>query len=136
MSSEDAELCQAVLDGALDAVAFTYMNPTESVDIFLAEVKEAGLTPTGREYTRLGLGIFLYSGLVDEVREHGLGWVDPAKVAELNDLVATYLAAKDAPKLDVNMLYTNRFAGKLKLTAEQWADAMKRRDEFTKFFAA
>jgi len=134
--NEDPELCQAVLDGGLEAIAFTYMNPAESVDIFLAEVKEAGLTPTGREYTRLGLGIFMYSGLVDEVRQNGLGWVDPTKIAELNDLVATYLAAKDAPKLDVNLLYTNRFAGKLKLTPEQWADAMKRREEFTKFFSA
>jgi hypothetical protein len=35
----------------------------------------------------------------------------------------------------VSLLYTNRFAGKLKLTSEQWADAMKRREEFTKFFA-
>jgi len=133
--NEDPELCQAVLDGGLEAIAFTYMNPAESVDIFLAEVKEAGLTPTGRDYTRLGLGIFMYSGLVEEVRQNGLGWVDPTKVAELNDLVAAYLAAKDAPKLDVNLLYTNRFAGKLKLTPEQWADAMKRREEFTKFFA-
>jgi hypothetical protein len=35
----------------------------------------------------------------------------------------------------VSLLYTNRFAGKLKLTPEQWADAMKRREEFAKFFA-
>jgi ABC-type nitrate/sulfonate/bicarbonate transport system substrate-binding protein len=132
---EDPDLCQAVLDGALEAVAFTYVNPAESIDIFLTEVKEAGLTPAGRDYTRLGLGIFLYSGLVDEVREHGLGWVDPAKIAELNDLVATYLAPKDAPRTDVTVLYTNRFAGKVKLTPEQWADAMKRREEFARFFA-
>jgi ABC-type nitrate/sulfonate/bicarbonate transport system substrate-binding protein len=132
---EDPELCQLMLDGALEAVAFTYMNMPESIDIFLTEVKEAGLTPSGREYTRLGLGIFLYSGLVDEVRQNGLGWVDPAKISELNDLVATYLAPKDAAKPDVSLLYTNRFAGKLKLTPEQWADAMKRREEFAKFFA-
>ena len=132
---EDPELCQLVLDGALEAVVLTYANMAESVDIFLTEVKEAGLTPTGREYTRLGLGIFLYSGLVDEVRQHGLGWVDPAKIAELNDLVATYLAAKDAPKPDVSLLYTNKFAGKLKLTPEQWSDATRRLDEFARVFA-
>jgi NitT/TauT family transport system substrate-binding protein len=132
---EDAELCQAVVDGALEAVAFTYVNMAESIDIFLSEVKEAGLTPSGREYTRLGLGICLYSGLVDEVRQNGLGWVDPARMAELNDLVATHLSSKDTRKPDLEQIFTNRFAGRMRLTPEQWSDAMKRREEFARFFA-
>jgi ABC-type nitrate/sulfonate/bicarbonate transport system substrate-binding protein len=131
---EDPALCQAFVDGALEAVAFTYLNPEESIDIFMNEVKEAGMTSSGRENSRLGLGVFAYSGVVDEIREHGLGWADEKRIAELNDLVAQYLSAKDAPKPQLDQVFTNRFAGKIKLTPQQWSEAAKQRDKFAKYF--
>jgi NitT/TauT family transport system substrate-binding protein len=130
----EPELCQAFVDGALEAVAYTYANLAESIEIFMTEVKEAGISSSGRENSRLGLGIFLYSGLVDEVRQHGLGWADPAKMAELSDLVSTYLSGKDARKLAPEQFFTNRFTGKMHLTGPQWNLASERREEFAKLF--
>jgi ABC-type nitrate/sulfonate/bicarbonate transport system substrate-binding protein len=130
----DPELCQAFVDGALEAIAYTYLNPAESADIFMHEVKEAGMTTAGRENARLGLGVFAYSGLVDEIRQHGLGWAEPKRIAELNDLVAKYLSAKDAPKPQLEQVFTNRFAGRIRLSDAQWSQALKSREEFLRFF--
>jgi ABC-type nitrate/sulfonate/bicarbonate transport system substrate-binding protein len=130
---ENPELCQAVVDGALEAVAFTYANLEESLDIFLREVREAGLTSKGRDNVRLGLGIFQFSSIADEPQRQGLGFADPKKYAEMNDLVATYLT-KSGKKPDVDELFTNRFAGQMKLTEAQWADARRKNEEFAKFF--
>ena len=130
----DPELCQAFVDGALEAIAYTYLNPAESADIFMHEVKEAGMTSAGRENARLGLGVFAYSGVVDEIRQNGLGWADGKRIAELNDLVAQYLSAKEAPKPQLDQVFTNRFVGKVRLTNEQWNQAVKQRQEFSKFF--
>jgi NitT/TauT family transport system substrate-binding protein len=130
----DPELCQAFVDGALEAIVYTYLNPAESADIFMHEVKEAGMTSAGRENARLGLGVFAYSGVVDEIRQNGLGWADSKRIAELNDLVAQYLSAKDAPKPQLDQVFTNRFVGKIRLTNEQWSQAVKSRQEFVRFF--
>jgi len=132
---EQPEVCQAFVDGALEAVKYTYLNPEESIDIFLQEVQEAGMTSSGRDNARIGLGVINYSGLADEIRDHGLGWADPAKMAELNDLVSTYLASKDAPAPHADRMFTNRFAGRIKLTPEEWAKAVKQRDQFAKYFS-
>lgn len=130
----DPELCQAFVDGALEAVAYTYLNPAESIDIFMHEVREAGMTSAGRENARLGLGVFAYSGLVDEIQQNGLGWADAKRIAELNDLVAQYLSSKDAAKPQVDQVFTNRFAGRIRMTAAQWSQAVKQRQEFARFF--
>jgi NitT/TauT family transport system substrate-binding protein len=132
--NDDPQTCQAFVDGALEAVAYTYVNLAESIDIFMTEVKEAGLSASAKENSRLGLGVFLYSGLVDEIRQHGLGWADPAKMGELGELVRTYLASKDSPKIAAEQFFTNRFAGKIRLTESQWDIASKRREEFAKLF--
>jgi NitT/TauT family transport system substrate-binding protein len=134
MVKEKPDLCQAVVDGALEAVAFTFLNLEESLDIFLKEVREAGLTTKGRDNVKLGLGIFQFSALAEEARVHGLGWGDPKKFAEMNDLVATYLT-KGGQKPSVEELFTNRFAERIKLTDAQWSEARKRNEEFAKFFA-
>src|SRR5437879_578781 len=55
MVKEKPELCQAVVDGAMEAVAFALLNPEEGIDIFLKEVREAGLTSKGRDNVKMGL---------------------------------------------------------------------------------
>jgi hypothetical protein len=98
------------------------------------EVKESGMTSAGRENARLGLGVFTYSGVVEEVRQNGLGYAERSRITELNDLVAAHLLARDVPKPEVDQVFTNRFAGKMKLTTEQWNEAVKQRAEFAKYF--
>jgi len=97
-------------------------------------VREAGFVAKERENVRMGSGIANFSGLAEEARVNGLGWSDPKRFSEMADLVLTYLA-KGAQKPNVDELYTNRFAGRIKLTETQWVDAKKRNEEFAKFFA-
>ena len=134
MIKENPEVCQGMVDGIMEALAFSYLNPEESIDIFFKEVREAGFVAKERENVRMGSGIANFSGLAEEARVNGLGWSDPKRFSEMADLVLTYLA-KGAQKPNVDELYTNRFAGRIKLTETQWVDAKKRNEEFAKFFA-
>jgi NitT/TauT family transport system substrate-binding protein len=131
---EKPELVQAFVDGAMEGVKYCFLNPEESVEIFLKEVKEAGLSTKSREYIRIGLGLMQYTGLSDESEQHGLGWADPKQVAAMNDLVMTYLAAPGTRKPNAEELFTNQFAGKITLTPSQWAEAKKRLAEYAKYF--
>jgi NitT/TauT family transport system substrate-binding protein len=131
---ENPELCQGMVDGMMEALAFSYLNPEESIEIYFKEVREAGFVAKERENVRMGFGIANFSGLADEARLNGLGWSDAKRFGEMADLVLTYLA-KGAQKPAVEELFTNRFAGRIKLTEAQWADAKKRNEEFAKFFA-
>jgi ABC-type nitrate/sulfonate/bicarbonate transport system substrate-binding protein len=134
MVKEKPELCQAVVDGAMEAVAFALLNPEEGLDIFLKEIREAGLTSKGRDNVKMGLGLFTFSANADEPRQHGLGYAETRRYVEMNDLVATYLN-KDGTKPPVDALFTNKFAGKITLTDAQWGEVTKRNEEFAKFFA-
>lgn len=134
MVKESPEVCQGMVDGLMEALAYSYLNPEESIEIFFKEVREAGFVAKERENVRMGFGIANFSGLADEARLHGLGWSDAKRFSEMADLVLTYLA-KGAPKPAVDQLFTNRFAGRIKLTEAQWAEAKKRNEEFAKFFA-
>jgi ABC-type nitrate/sulfonate/bicarbonate transport system substrate-binding protein len=131
---EKPEMVQAIVDGAMEAVAFSLLNPEEAIDIFLKEVPEAALTASGRNNIRVGLGIFQFAALGEDSRQNGFGWAHQKSFAEMNDLVATYLT-KGGPKPAVEDLYTNRFVGKLKFSDAQWAQAKKRNEEFAKYFA-
>jgi NitT/TauT family transport system substrate-binding protein len=133
MVKEKPELCHAVVDGAMEAVSFALLNPEESLDIFLKEVREAGMTAKGRDNVKLGLGIFTFSAMADEVRQHGFGYADPKRYVEMNDLVATYLN-KGGTKPAVDTLFTNGFAGRARLTDAQWAEVKKKNEEFARYF--
>jgi hypothetical protein len=58
-------------------------------------------------------------GLTPEVEKNGLGFLDPEMVKRTRETVMTYMGAKDVPAAE--QLYTNAFAGKIKLTPAQWA---------------
>jgi NitT/TauT family transport system substrate-binding protein len=133
MVKEKPELCQAIVDGAMEAVAFSFLNTEEALDIFLKEVREAGLTAKGRDNVKLGFGIFTFSANSEEARKQGFGHAEAKPYTEMNDLVATYLN-KGGTKPSVDALYTNAFAGRLKLTDAQWADVTKRNEEFSRYF--
>jgi hypothetical protein len=48
-----------------------------------------------------------------------MGFMDPEMVKRTRETVIAYMGAKDVPAAD--QLYTNAFAGKVKLTPAQWA---------------
>jgi ABC-type nitrate/sulfonate/bicarbonate transport system substrate-binding protein len=133
MIKERPEMLQGIVDGAMEAVAFSLLNPEKALDIFMEEVPEAGMSAKGRDNVKAGLGIFQFAALGEEARHSGFGWANAKNYAEMNDLVNTYLM-KGGPKPAVDSLYTNRFAGKIKFDDAQWARAKKRNEEFAKFF--
>ena len=73
------------------------------------------LNPGSKEFARIGLGMWQHGIDRPEAHEHGLGWSDPAAYAETTDLVMRYLIEPGAKRPDPGAIFTNRFAGKIKL---------------------
>ena len=107
------------VEAVMEGLKFSYLNPEESLDIFLSSVPETGKSPRDREIAGHSLAINTALGLVDYVQQNGLGWHQQQIVASTQDTVVKYMGLqKTAP---VNSLYTNDFVGKIKLTKEEWS---------------
>jgi NitT/TauT family transport system substrate-binding protein len=133
---KDRALCEAFVQGAMEAIRFTLTNFDESIDLFLKANSEVAISSTGKEYARIGLGLTNLTNLVPEVKQNGIGYADPAKVATMADLVVKYAAGEGAVKPDVGALFTNAFAGKIKLTAAELEAAEKSAAAFRKYVSA
>ncbi len=116
---EKPQVVAAFVDGAYEALAWTYFHPEQAVDIHLESVKEFAGSPTNRDVIRHGQGVRTAMALVPEFEKQGLGAFDPAMVEKTRETVAAYMGAPEVPPAD--QLYTSAFAGKVKLTAAQWA---------------
>jgi NitT/TauT family transport system substrate-binding protein len=127
---KDPGLCEAMVDGMMEACAFCLRNPDEAMDIFFKEVPEILLNANGKEFSRIGLGMFHYTQAQPEAREHGLGWGDEKIYAEMTDLVMTYLAEPGMKRPEAAQEFTNRFAGKFSLAPPQWSAVATRVSEF------
>jgi NitT/TauT family transport system substrate-binding protein len=130
---KDPDLCQAFVAGAMEAIKFTMTNFDESIDIFLKANSEVAISSTGKEYARIGLGLTSLTNLVPEVKENGFGYADPAKVATMTDLVLKYAAGDKASRPDVGALFTNRFAGQVKLAGPELASAEAAANPYRKY---
>jgi len=131
----DPALCEAITDGLLEALAYTLTNPQDSLELFRKEVPEMALNPSSKEFARIGLGMWQHGIDRPEAHENGLGWSDPAAYAETTDLVMRYLMEPGAKRPDPDAIFTNRFAGKIKLGAPQWTDVRARVSEFDKYLS-
>jgi ABC-type nitrate/sulfonate/bicarbonate transport system substrate-binding protein len=127
------ELCQKFFDGAMEAIAFTLTKPDEALEIFMKAVPEVAYSKSGREFIRLGIGIFNTSIIVPEAATNGLGWADFGKLGGMVDLIAQYQGKAGAAKVTPNDIFTNTFAGKVKLSDAQWTLARKNAEPFQKF---
>ena len=129
----DPALCEALVDGLLEALAFTLTDPQQSLDIFRKAVPEMALNPSAKVLARDGLGMWQHGIDRPEAREHGLGWGDLQSYAETTDLVMQALMPPGATRPNPAAMFTNRFAGKIKLTAAQWASVGQRVSEFDRY---
>ncbi len=130
---KDPGLCAAFVEGAMQAIRFTMTNFDEAIDIFLKANSEVAISSTGKEYARIGLGLTNLTNLVPEVKVHGFGFADPKKVATMADLVVKYAAGDGATRPDVDALFTNKFVGKVTLSADELAAAEKNTAAFRKY---
>jgi NitT/TauT family transport system substrate-binding protein len=135
MLEQDPKLCEAMVDALLEAQRFTLLNPQESMEIFFKAVPEMGLNPSAKEFARIGLGMWHFNIDKPEPRQHGLGWADGAVFSEMTDLVMTYLGAPEMKRPANEVLFTNKFTGKLKLTEAEWGAVHTRVAEFGKYIA-
>jgi ABC-type nitrate/sulfonate/bicarbonate transport system substrate-binding protein len=135
MMEKEPKLCADMAAGLAEAVAFTMQNTEEAVKIFLKEVPETALTADGAERTRLGVGIFTVSMLQKPLLEHGVGYAVPADYQAMTGLVMKYVADKTDKTPAQNDLFTNEYAGKVKLTQAQWDKAMENAKPYRKFLS-
>jgi ABC-type nitrate/sulfonate/bicarbonate transport system substrate-binding protein len=131
--AEDPNLCAAFVEGAMEAIKFAMTNFDEAVDVFLKANSEVAISSSGKAYTQIGLGLTNITNLVPEVKEKGFGFADPAKVKTMADLVVKYAAGENATVPDLDALFTNRFVGKLKLSAEELAAAEKSAQPYRRY---
>ena len=120
---KDPGLCAAFVQGAMEAIKFTMTNFEEAVAIFLKANSEVAISSTGKEYARIGLGLTNLTNAVPEVREHGFGYADPAKVTAMTETVVKYAVGDKAVVPDAGTLFTNRFAGTVKMSLAEFAAA-------------
>lgn len=113
------EVCARLVDGAMEAMAWTYFNAEQAVDLHLEMVREYQGSPTNRDVIKHGQGVRTAMALVPEFERHGLGVFDPAMVGRTRETVMTHMGAAEVPPAD--RLFTNAFAGTVKLTPAQWA---------------
>jgi len=131
---KDPGFCEAMVDGLCQGLAFTLTNPDETVELFFKELPEMALTPSARDFVGLGLRMWQHSVEKPEARAHGLGWSDPDAFTAMTDLVMTYLAAPGMSRPALDDVFTNRFAGNVKLDAAQWTQVRERVSEYDKIF--
>ena len=119
---------RAFVEGAMEGLKFSYLNPKETLDDFVAAVPESGKTERDRSITMASLLINTAEGITEEARRNGLGWHDEAKVKRTLDIGNSYLNLPQTPAL--NSIYTNQFVGSVKLTDVEWETAKNNAKRF------
>jgi ABC-type nitrate/sulfonate/bicarbonate transport system substrate-binding protein len=133
--AKDPAFCEAITEGILEGLAFALTNQDETVDLFIKGLPEMALNPHAKEFARLGVVLWQHSVAKPQARDNGLGWSDPAGYTAMIDLCITYLGGPGVNKPELDALFTNQFAGKIKLTEAQWAQVHTQVAEFDKVFS-
>jgi NitT/TauT family transport system substrate-binding protein len=129
----DPALCAAVVDGLLEALAFTLTNPQEALALLLKEVPEMALNPSFASFAQINLGMWMHGIDRGEAHRHGLGWSDPQSYSATTDLVMKYLNSPGMVRPNAGSLYTNRFVGKINLPQPAWAQLRERVSQYDKY---
>ncbi len=132
---KEPKLCADICDGLAEAIKFTMLNPDEALQIFLKQVPEMALTANGPASVRVGMGIFNLSMMHEPMIKNGIGFSAPADYESMTDLVMKYVAEPADKKPEQKALFTNDFAGKVKLTPAEHEEAIKKSMPFRKFLA-
>ena len=128
--AEAPELCAAFVEGALEGLKATMLDPAEAMKVFFKQVPEMALASQAREQVRVGTGIYIYTGAREIVRANAMGWMEPKDYETMTDLVMKYIARDTDKRPQVSEIMTNRFVGGLKLSPVEWAEAQKNAQEF------
>ncbi|HEV8032353.1 MAG TPA: ABC transporter substrate-binding protein [Stellaceae bacterium] len=131
--AEEPELCAAMVDGALEGLKATMLDPAEAMKVFFKQVPEMALATQAREQIRFGTGINIYVSARDIINTNGMGYMEPKDYEVMTDLVMKYIARDTDKRPAVADMMTNRFGGGLKLTPAEWEQTQKNAQEFRSF---
>lgn len=125
IADSDPALCAAMADGLMEGLKFSLINPADTRALLMEAVPEHKLMAAGPEFVRLGMAVQRFNVLASpDPRVHGLGWADVNKLAATAALVIKYQGAPDTQLPDVGRMYRNDFAGRVRLTDQEWATAV------------
>jgi NitT/TauT family transport system substrate-binding protein len=131
--AEEPELCAAFVDGAMQGLKATMLDPAEAMKMFFKQVPEMALATQAREQIRVGTGINIYVSARDIIKANGMGFMEPKDYEVMADLVMKYVARDTDKRPTVADIMTNRFAGGVKLSAAEWEQTQKNAQEFRTF---
>ena len=120
MIEKDPDLVQQMVDGAMEGLKLQLLEPEKALDIMIEAKPELKTRPRDVWLTHTGNTNALSLG--PAVKEHGLGHMLPDDQKRTRDVVIKYMEAKDVPATD--KLFTNRFAGNVKLSAAEYETAV------------
>ncbi len=120
MIKKDANLVQQIVDGAMEGLKMQLLEQEKALDIMIAARPELKTKPRKLLIQQVGNTNVLCSG--SAVEKNGLGYMNPSDQKKTRDVVIKYMKPKNAPP-STDKLFTNRFAGNIKLTAAEWAKA-------------
>lgn len=136
MLADKPDLCMRMCNAMFESLAYNLLNPKEVLDLFIKEVPDISLTTSGPEFARAGMGIAQYIAIDDAAKQNGLGWSDTKRVDEMIGRVMSRMAAPGSTKPDAEKLYTNKFVGGIKLSADDWKKVETNTTEFAGYFAS
>lgn len=110
--------CQALLDGAMAGLKYSFLEPDKTTDIHLDTVKEYDSASVDKKFVKYGVLINTATSLAPYLEKTGLGHLEERLVVATQDKIAKYIGVKATQSPEA--LYTNQFTGKVSLTPAEW----------------
>jgi ABC-type nitrate/sulfonate/bicarbonate transport system substrate-binding protein len=132
--AKDPQLVAAIVDGAMEAIKFSVLNPQEAIDAFFKEVPELAMSASARDQIRIGLGIIMVTQLREMAKDKGLGVFIADDVKAMTELTLKYVV-KEGKMPELESLYTNKFVGGVKLSEKEYQTALGSTQAFAKYLA-
>lgn len=120
MIKSEKKLVQDIVDGAMEGLKVQLLEPEKALDVYIEAKPELKTVPRKLLVHHAGNTNALCFGAA--VEKHGLGWMDPEDQKRTRDVVVKYMEPKNDPP-PIDRMFTNEFAGRVKLTAAEWAKA-------------
>ncbi len=133
--ADEPQLCAAFVDGMMQGLKATLVDPSEAIKVFFKQVPEMALAIQAREQIRVGTGILTCVAAHEMIKANGIGYQDPADYEAMTDLVMKYLAKEGDQRPEVAKMMTNRFIGDLKPSPVEWDEMQKNAAEFRTYLS-
>jgi NitT/TauT family transport system substrate-binding protein len=130
LAQSSPELCAAFVDGMMEGLKATLLDPTEAIKLFFKQNPELELAAQAKEQIRVGTGIMTFVSTRDTLKSQGMGYIDPKDYEAMTDLVMKYIAKPEDKRPAIDSMMTSKFAGKIKFTDAELEQAQKNSSEF------